>query len=52
MSRLEQYTGDVVALVRRYPVTSVLIGLGAGVLLARSLGRARPTLACLRASRA
>jgi hypothetical protein len=39
-SRLDQYTGDVVALVRRYPVTSVLIGVG--VLLARSLGRARP----------
>jgi uncharacterized protein YjbJ (UPF0337 family) len=42
-SLLDQYTGDVVALVRRYPVTSVLIGLGVGVLLARSLGRARPT---------
>jgi uncharacterized protein YjbJ (UPF0337 family) len=42
-SRLEQYTGDVVALVRRHPVTSVLIGVGVGVLLARGLGRARPT---------
>jgi uncharacterized protein YjbJ (UPF0337 family) len=40
---LDQYTGDVVALVRRYPVASVLIGLGVGVLLARSLGKARPT---------
>ena len=40
---LDQLTGDVVALVRRYPVASVLIGLGVGVLLARSLGRARPT---------
>jgi hypothetical protein len=29
--------------VRRYPVTSVLIGLGVGVLLARSLGRTRST---------
>jgi uncharacterized protein YjbJ (UPF0337 family) len=38
-SRLGQYTGDVVALVRRYPVTSVLIGLGVGVLCARSIGR-------------
>ena len=43
MSLLDQYTGDVVALVRRYPVASVLIGLGVGVLLARSLGRAWPT---------
>jgi uncharacterized protein YjbJ (UPF0337 family) len=42
-SRLDQYTGDVMALVRRYPVTSVLIGVGVGVLLARRLGRARPT---------
>ncbi len=42
-SLLDQYTGELVALVRRYPVTSVLIGLGVGVLLARSLGRARPT---------
>jgi uncharacterized protein YjbJ (UPF0337 family) len=42
-SLLDQYTGDVMALVRRYPVASVLIGLGVGVLLARSLGRARPT---------
>jgi uncharacterized protein YjbJ (UPF0337 family) len=41
-SVLDQYTGDVVALVRRYPVTSVLIGLGMGVLLARSLGRTWP----------
>jgi hypothetical protein len=41
-SLLDQYTGELVALVRRYPVTSVLIGLGVGVLLARSLGRIRP----------
>jgi uncharacterized protein YjbJ (UPF0337 family) len=42
-SWLGQYTGDVVGLVRRYPVTSVLIGLGVGVLFARSLGRTRPS---------
>jgi uncharacterized protein YjbJ (UPF0337 family) len=42
-SLLDQYTGDLVVLVRRYPVASVLIGLGVGVLLARSLGRTRPT---------
>jgi hypothetical protein len=35
--------GGLVALVRRHPVASVLIGLGVGVLLARSLGSARPT---------
>lgn len=40
---LDQLTGNVVALVRRYPIASVLIGLGAGFLLARSLGKARPT---------
>jgi hypothetical protein len=42
-SVLDQYTGDLVALVRRYPVTSVLIGLGVGVLLARRLGGTRST---------
>jgi uncharacterized protein YjbJ (UPF0337 family) len=41
-SVLDRYTGDLVSLVRRYPVTSVLIGLGVGVLLARSLGRTPP----------
>jgi hypothetical protein len=41
-SGLDQYTGDLIALVRRYPVTSVLIGLGVGVLLARSLGKIGP----------
>jgi uncharacterized protein YjbJ (UPF0337 family) len=40
-SLLGQYTGGLVGLVRRYPVTSVLIGLGVGVLLARSLGKPR-----------
>jgi uncharacterized protein YjbJ (UPF0337 family) len=42
-SALDRYTGDLVSLVRRYPVTSVLIGLGVGVLLARSLGRTPPS---------
>jgi uncharacterized protein YjbJ (UPF0337 family) len=42
-SVLDRYTGDLAALVRRYPVTSVLIGLGVGVLLARSLRRTRPS---------
>jgi uncharacterized protein YjbJ (UPF0337 family) len=42
-SLLGQYTGDLVALVRRYPVTSVLIGLSVGVLLARGFGRIRPS---------
>jgi uncharacterized protein YjbJ (UPF0337 family) len=41
-SGLDQYTGDLIALVRRYPVTSALIGLGVGVLLARTLGKSRP----------
>ena len=41
-SRLDQYTGTLVALVRRYPVASVLLGLGVGFLCARSVGRARP----------
>jgi uncharacterized protein YjbJ (UPF0337 family) len=41
-SSLGEYTGELVALVRRYPVTSVLIGLGVGVLLARGLGKPRP----------
>jgi uncharacterized protein YjbJ (UPF0337 family) len=40
---LDQRIGDVVALVRRYPVASVLIGVGVGVLLARSLGKTRST---------
>ena len=42
-SRLGQYTGDLMALVRRSPGTSVLIGLGVGMLLARSRGRPRPS---------
>jgi hypothetical protein len=42
-SLLGQYTGDVVVLVWRYRAASVLIGLGVGVFLARSLGSALPT---------
>jgi uncharacterized protein YjbJ (UPF0337 family) len=38
---LDRYTGGLVALVRRHPVASVLIGVGMGVLLARSLGSTR-----------
>jgi uncharacterized protein YjbJ (UPF0337 family) len=41
-SPLGQYTSGLVALVRRHPVTSVLLGLGVGVLLARTLGKSRP----------
>jgi hypothetical protein len=40
---LDQLTGDIVGLVRRYPVASVLIGVGVGVLLVYSLGKARST---------
>src|SRR6266542_2414732 len=36
-----QITGDLTALVRRYPVPSLLIGLGIGYLLGRTLGRER-----------
>jgi uncharacterized protein YjbJ (UPF0337 family) len=36
-----QITGDLTALVRRYPLPSLLIGLGIGFLLGRSLGKAR-----------
>lgn len=34
-------TGDLTSLVRRYPVPSLLIGLGIGYLLGRSVGKAR-----------
>jgi uncharacterized protein YjbJ (UPF0337 family) len=40
-SLLDRYAGDLMALVRRYPIASVLIGVGVGVLLARGLGRHR-----------
>jgi CBS domain-containing protein len=38
---LDLGAGGLVALVRRHPVASVLIGLGVGVLLARGLARTR-----------
>lgn len=38
---MSQITGDLTALVRRYPLPSLLIGLGIGYLLGRSLGKAR-----------
>jgi predicted aconitase len=41
--RVGQITGDLTALVSRYSITSVLIGLGLGFLLARSLGSDPPT---------
>jgi uncharacterized protein YjbJ (UPF0337 family) len=36
---LQDLPGDVVGLIRRYPVPSVLLGLGMGFLLGRSLGQ-------------
>ena len=36
-----QITGDLTALVRRYPLPSLLVGLGIGYVLGRSLGKAR-----------
>ena len=38
---LAQLTGDLAALISRYPITSLLVGLGLGFLLARSLGKGR-----------
>lgn len=37
---VEGLTGELAAWVRRYPMASLLIGLGAGFLLGRSLGKA------------
>jgi hypothetical protein len=36
-----QITGDLAALVRRYPLPSLLVGLGIGYVLGRSLGKVR-----------
>lgn len=36
---LQDLPGDVAGLIRRYPIPSVLVGVGVGFLLARSLGR-------------
>jgi uncharacterized protein YjbJ (UPF0337 family) len=37
---MDRITGDVSGLIRRYPVSAVLIGLGIGLLVGRSLGKA------------
>jgi len=36
---LQDVPGDFVGLIRRYPIPSLLVGLGVGFLLARSLGQ-------------
>jgi uncharacterized protein YjbJ (UPF0337 family) len=36
-------SGDLTGLIRRYPVPALLIGLGLGVVLGRSLGKVAPT---------
>jgi uncharacterized protein YjbJ (UPF0337 family) len=36
-------SGDLTGLIRRYPVPALLIGLGIGLVLGRSLGKAAPT---------
>jgi uncharacterized protein YjbJ (UPF0337 family) len=40
---MDRITGDVTGLMRRYPVSAVLIGLGIGLLVGRSLGKATRT---------
>jgi uncharacterized protein YjbJ (UPF0337 family) len=40
---MDRITGDVTGLIRRYPVPAVLIGLGIGLLIGRSLGKATRT---------
>jgi uncharacterized protein YjbJ (UPF0337 family) len=40
---VEGLSGDLAGLVRRYPVPALLIGLGIGFVLGRSLGKAAPT---------
>jgi len=37
--KVEHVSGDLTDLIRRYPVPSLLIGLGVGYLLARSMKR-------------
>ena len=37
---MDQITGDVAGLIRRYPVPAMLIGLGIGLLVGRSLAKA------------
>jgi uncharacterized protein YjbJ (UPF0337 family) len=45
---MDRITGDVTGLIRRYPVSAVLIGLGIGLLVGRSLGKATRTPAEVR----
>ena len=40
---MDRITGDVTGLIRRYPVSAVLMGLGIGLLVGRSLGKAPRT---------
>jgi hypothetical protein len=40
---MDRITGDVTGLIRRYPIPAVLIGLGIGLLVGRSLGKATRT---------
>jgi uncharacterized protein YjbJ (UPF0337 family) len=40
---MDRITGDLTGLIRRYPIPAVLIGLGIGLLVGRSLGKATRT---------
>ena len=40
---MDRITGDVTGLIRRYPISAVLIGLGIGLLVGHSLGKATRT---------
>jgi uncharacterized protein YjbJ (UPF0337 family) len=40
---LDPDAGDLISLVRRHPITALLVGLGVGVWLARRLGKPRPS---------
>jgi hypothetical protein len=40
---MDRITGDVTGLIRRYPISAVLIRLGIGLLVGRSLGKATRT---------
>jgi uncharacterized protein YjbJ (UPF0337 family) len=40
---MDRITGDVTGLMRRYPIAAVLIGIGIGLLVGRSLGKATRT---------
>jgi hypothetical protein len=45
---MDRITGDVTGLMRRYPIAAVLIGIGIGLLVGRSLGKATRTPAEVR----